>query len=112
MTSPLDNTGPMQSEQIKQCPSLPILEMRMKTNVWPTNTAMLKIIVQIIGSESPCPSKPKFYFEMALEAAEKNFLVLKCHNFKLGMAIEAQSNSPVGYSSEFQKALDPFTTAW
>jgi hypothetical protein len=48
MTSPLDNTGPMQSEQIKQCPSLPILNMRMKTNVWPTNTAILKII--LIGS--------------------------------------------------------------
>jgi hypothetical protein len=101
MTSPLDNTGPMQSEQIKQCPSLPILETRMKTNAWPTNTAMLKIIVQIIGSESPCPDKLEFCFVMMLEDAEKNFLVLKCYNFKLRMAIEAQLNSPVGYSSEF-----------
>jgi hypothetical protein len=101
MTSPLDNTAPMRSEQIKQRPSLPILETRTKTNVWPTNAAMLKIIEQIMGSESPCPNKPEFCFEMRLEAAEKNFLVLKRHNFKLGMAIEAQPNSPVGYGSEF-----------
>jgi hypothetical protein len=65
--------------------------------------SMLKIIQQIIGSESLCPNKLEFCFEITLEAAERNFLVLKCHNFKLGTAIEAQSKSPVGYGSEFQK---------
>jgi hypothetical protein len=89
MTSPLNNTGPMWSEQIKQCPSLPILKTRTRTNVWPTSAAILKIIEQIIGSESPCPNKTELCFEMTLEAAEKNFLVLKCHNFELGMAIKA-----------------------
>ncbi len=40
---------------------------------------------------------------MLLEAAEKNFLTLKCHNLDLGAAIQAQSKSPVGYGSEFWK---------
>jgi hypothetical protein len=34
--------------------------------------------------------------EMTLEAAKKNFLTLKYHNFNLGIAIQAQSKSPVG----------------
>jgi hypothetical protein len=38
---------------------------------------------------------------MTSKEAEKNFLVLKHHNFMLGTAIKAQSNSPVGYGSEF-----------
>jgi hypothetical protein len=64
---------------------------------------MLQIIKQILESKSPCPTKPEFCFEMTLEAAEKNFLVLKHHSFDLGKAIKAQSNSPVGYGSEFRK---------
>jgi hypothetical protein len=54
---------------------------------------MLEIIEQIICSNSPCPRKPEFCFEMALVAAEKNFLTLKCHNLDLGTAIQAQSKS-------------------
>ncbi len=64
---------------------------------------MLTMIKAIIESESSCPAKPEFCFEMTLEAAEKNFMVLKCHNFELGKAIKVQSKSPVGYSSEFRK---------
>ncbi len=71
--------------------------------MWPKNAKMLTIIKAIIESESPCPAKPEFCLEMPLEAAEKNFMVLKRHNFKLGKAIEAQSKSPVGYGSEFWK---------
>ena len=66
VTSSFDDTGPMWSEQIKQCCSLPILKTRTKTNVWPTNAAMLKIIKHIIGSESPCPNKPEFCFKMTV----------------------------------------------
>jgi hypothetical protein len=60
-------------------------------------------IEQIICSNSPCPEKPEFCFEMMLEAAEKNFPTLKCHNLDLGAAIQAQSKSPVGYGSQFWK---------
>ena len=63
------------------------------------------MIESILASESPCPDAPDFCFEMTLEAAEKNFLVLKRHGFNLSKAIEAQSNTPVGYGSKFRKPL-------
>ena len=56
------------------------------------------MIESIRASKSCCPNTPKFFFEMTLDAAEKNFLVLKRHDFDLGKAIKAQLNSPVGYS--------------
>ena len=59
---------------------------------------MLKTIKSILTHESHCLKAPEFCFEMTLEVAEKNFLVLKRHDFDLGKAITAQLNSPVGYS--------------
>jgi hypothetical protein len=103
MTNYLDNLGPTRSEQFKQSTTLSVLETRPTTNVWPANSAMLQIIEKILEFKSPCPTKPVFYFEMMLEAAEENFLVLKRHSFNLGKAIKAQSNSLVGYDSEFRK---------
>ena len=103
MTNHLNNTGPTRSEQFEQSTTLSVLETRPTTNVWPANSAMLQIIEQILESKSPCLTKPEFCFEMTLEAAEKNFLVLNRHSFNLGKAIKAQSNSPVGYGSEFRK---------
>ncbi len=103
MTNHLDNTGPTRSEQFEQSTTLLVLKTRLTTNARPANSAMLQIIKQILKSKSPCSTKPEFCFEMTLEAAEKNFLVLKCHSFDLGKAIKAQSNSPVGYGSEFRK---------
>jgi hypothetical protein len=47
--------------------------------------------------------KPLFCFEMTTEAAEKNFMVLKIHQFSLKKAIEAQAGSPAEYGSEFRK---------
>jgi hypothetical protein len=102
MTSPFDNTGPIGLGQINQFP-VPILKTRTTTNLWPKNAKMLTMIKAIIESESSCPAKPEFCFKMTLEAAGKNFMVLKHHNFKLGKAIKAQSKSPVGYGSEFLK---------
>ncbi len=64
---------------------------------------MLTMIKTIMKSKRPCPAKPEFCFKMTLEATEKNFMVLKRHNFELGKAIKVQSKSPVGYGSEFQK---------
>jgi hypothetical protein len=63
------------------------------------------MIESILASKSPCPDAPDFCFEMTLEAAEKNFLVLKRHGFDLSKAIKAQSNTPVGYGSKFRKPL-------
>jgi hypothetical protein len=79
------------------------VKLRSKENVWPPNRQMLEIIEQIIHSNSPCPEKPEFCFEMKLEAVKKNFLTLKRHNLDLGAAVQAQSKSPVGYGSEFWK---------
>jgi hypothetical protein len=88
MTPPVNNTGPIGSGQIDQFP-VPILKTRTTTNVWPKNAKMLTMIKAIIEAKSPCPAKPEFCFKMTLEAAEKNFMVLKCYNFEPGKAIEA-----------------------
>jgi hypothetical protein len=64
---------------------------------------MLDIIKEIIGQQSPCPKKPLFCFKMTTEAVEKNFMVLKSHQFSLEKAIEAQAGSPVKCGYEFRK---------
>jgi hypothetical protein len=64
---------------------------------------MLDIIKEIIGQQNPHPQKPLFCFEMATEAEEKNFKVLKTHQFSLKKVIKAQAESPVKYGSEFKK---------
>ena len=50
---------------------------------------MIKIIEAIIESESICPDKSDFSFKMKMEAAEKNFLILKCSNFDLEATIKS-----------------------
>jgi hypothetical protein len=52
--------------------------------------------------ECPSPQKPKFFFELTPEAAEKNFLILKRYNMSLENALEAQRGSPLGYGLEFK----------
>jgi hypothetical protein len=64
---------------------------------------MLGIIKEIIRQQNPCPKKPLLCFKMKTEAAEKNFMVLKRHQFSLKKGIEAQAGSPVKYGSEFRK---------
>ncbi len=63
-------------------------------------------LIDIIQSirEMVCtqPQQPNFFFELTLEAAEKNFLVLKGHNMDLGKAITAQQDLPLVYGSEFK----------
>ena len=80
-----------------------VLETRTDTKVWPADSIMLKTIESILTHESHCLEAPEFCFEMTLEAAEKNFLVLKRHGFDLSKAIKDQSNTPVGYGSESRK---------
>ncbi len=71
---------------------------------------MSDIIKEIIGQQNPCPKKPLFCFKMTIEAAKKNFMVLKSHQISLEKVIEAQAGSPVEYSSEFRKPeiLEPW----
>jgi hypothetical protein len=46
---------------------------------------------------------------LSKEAAMKNYLVMKQSNFDLAKALRAQSNSPLGYGSEFKppEILEP-----
>ena len=77
-------------------------------DVWPSD--LISILQRI--AELPCrqPSKPLFAFEFNLEAANKNFILLK-RKFggDLSEALLAQSDSPLGYGSEFKpiKTLEP-----
>jgi hypothetical protein len=71
---PLSDTG---SPQLLE-------ESQESENVWPSNKLMMKIIEQILQSNSLCPDQPEFSFN---KAAEKNFLILRCYNFDLGAAV-------------------------
>ena len=102
MTNTFNNTGLTQSEQLNRTISPTVLN-KTRTTVWPTNSIMIQMIKSILVSKSNCLDAPDFCFEMTLEAAEKNFLVLKSHGFDLSKAIKAQWNTPVGYGSEFRK---------
>lgn len=100
-TNLIDNTGLTWSEQFDQQNLSPtVLEASTRTTVWPDDLTMIEMIKSILSSDSPCPDAPEFCFEMTLEAAEKNFLVLKRHGFDLGKAIDAQATSPVGYGKD------------
>ncbi len=63
----------------------------------------MDIIKSIVNLESPRPTKPLFAFTLDSEAVEKNYLVLKKLNLDIGLALKAQSSSPLGYGLEFRK---------
>jgi hypothetical protein len=71
------------------------------SSVWPSD--LITILQQI--AELPChqPSKPLFTFKFSLEAANKNFILLtRKFGGDLSKALLAQSDSPLGYGSEFK----------
>ena len=68
--------------------------------VWPDN--LLTAISTAITTPCAPPASPLFHFEMTAEAAQKNFIILRRYNMSLAEAIAAQSDSPVGYGSEFR----------
>ena len=92
---------------IRATPSSVLLQGQNR-DVWPSN--LISILRRI--AETPCrqPSKPLFVFEFNLEAANKNFILLK-RKFggDLSEALLAQSDSPLGYGSEFKpiETLEP-----
>ena len=67
---------------------------------WPPN--LLEAIREVISTPVPLPEKPRFGFQLNQEAAAKNMCIMRQYNLDLGKAIEAQSNSPLGYGSEFR----------
>ena len=71
------------------------------SSVWPSD--LITILQRI--AELPCcqPSKPLFAFEFSLGAANKNFILLtRKFGGDLSKALLAQSDSPLGYGSEFK----------
>jgi hypothetical protein len=67
---------------------------------WPEN--LVEIIKSVMSMEVRKPTKPEFAFDMSMEAAERNYLLLKKYNGSLGTAIRAQGDSPMSMGSEFR----------
>ena len=78
----------------------------------PTNYSLndlLSTIYLILNVQCPWPSKPEFQFQHNKESAAKSFCIMNKYNKDLSKAISAQSNSPLGYGSEFfQQILSKF----
>ncbi len=75
----------------------PLLE-----SFWPPD--LIQEIRKVIITNSPKPDAPLFHFKLSLEAAHKNFCLMRRFNNSIGKALEAQNNSPLGYRSEFKPA--------
>jgi hypothetical protein len=71
------------------------------SSVWPSN--LIPILCQIAALPRHQALKPLFNFSFSLEAANKNFIILK-RKFggDLSKALLAQSNYPLGYGLEFK----------
>jgi hypothetical protein len=69
--------------------------------VWPPS--LISILQQTMATPCCHPSKPLFEFDMSVEAAKKNYMILM-HKFggDLHQALHAQQGSPLQYGSEFK----------
>ena len=85
-----------------QFPTLPGLASRYEVvSAWPND---LVERVHAVVNHSICvrPSAPEFRFELSHDAADHNAKALERYGFNLGVAIEANSSSPLGYGSKFR----------
>jgi hypothetical protein len=85
-----------------QSPALPCLASQYEVvPAWPDD---LVERVHAVVNHSTCvrPSAPEFRFELSCDAANHNAKALERYGFNLGVAIEANSSSPLGYGSEFR----------
>jgi hypothetical protein len=57
-----------------------------------------------LKTDSPPPTAPLLVFKLSREVAHRNYCILKRFNMSIEKALGAQSNSPLGYVSEFKKA--------
>ena len=70
-------------------------------SVWPID--LVDRVRSILQLPIRQPSKPEFSFELSMESAEKNFLILtKKYGGSLKAALEGQHESPLGMGSEFR----------
>ncbi len=74
-------------------------QQSLNTPWWPNKVST--IITSIISIEDDKPKPSSFEFELSIKAAHKNFCVLRKFDFNLKSVIKANSNSPIGYGSEF-----------
>ncbi len=70
-------------------------------NVWPSG--IFSILQQTMATPGHHPSNPIFEFDMSVEAAKNNYMILM-HKFggDLHKALEAQHGSPLQYGSKFK----------
>ena len=73
--------------------------MEASKHYWPND--LLGTIYLILNVQCPWPSKPEFHFQLNKESAAKNFCIMNKYNKDLSKEIADQSNSPLGYGSEF-----------
>jgi hypothetical protein len=75
---------------------------------WPDE--IISIIKSILSTITPYPKPLLFKFDLSLEAAHKNYCVMRRFDKNLGKALKLQQESLLGYGSKFQKAdvLEPF----
>jgi hypothetical protein len=70
-------------------------------NFWPPN--IIELVKSILWMDSPPPTTPLFVFKLSQEVAHRNHCILKRFNMSIDKALGAQSDSLLGYGSEFKK---------
>jgi hypothetical protein len=77
------------------------LQKASPSSVWPSD--LIPVLQRIAPTPCRQPTKPLFAFDFSLEAANKNFILLK-RKFggDLQKALLAQSDLPLGYELEFK----------
>jgi hypothetical protein len=79
----IDLESPLEMRRMTAPPTREDLESLTTKDMMTFPHNMVDIIKEIIGQQNRCPQKILFYFKMTTEAAEKNFMVLKSHQFSL-----------------------------
>ena len=85
------------------------IEGKLDHPTWPEN--LVEIIQSVTRMKIRKPTKPEFAFDMSMEAAERNFLLLKKYDGSLAVALQAQGDSPLSMGSEF-RPLDVLQTIY
>jgi hypothetical protein len=105
-TSKSETIDATQKVGVSICHSGTNQQLKKKDNnkVWPPS--LISILQQTMATPCYHPSKPLFEFDMSVEAAKKNYMILM-HKFggDLHKALRAQQGSPLQYGSEFKPVL-------
>jgi hypothetical protein len=78
------------------------IEPAPSSQIWPND--LISILQKIMATPCQPPMKPIFEFDLSIEAASKNYILLK-HTFggDLQRALDAQPNSPLRHGSKFRQ---------